>query len=106
MFVAGLGAVFFGITIGWMTYRIRRLKAGIPGLSDLIAILGAIGGATVLIFKSDVLFGWYSIGLLVGFFSYFAMGLGFLGRLEVLPRRPEQVPPTSTLDTQSDAHED
>lgn len=105
MFVAGLGAVFFGITIGWMTYRIRRFKAGTPGLSDLVAILGAIGGAAVLVFKSDVLFGWYSIGLIIGFFAYFAVGLGLLGRLEVLPRRSEQTPPASTPDTWSDAHE-
>lgn len=23
MFIAGLGALFFGLTIGWITYRIR-----------------------------------------------------------------------------------
>jgi hypothetical protein len=108
MFIVGLGALFFGLTIGWMTYRILRFRVGIPGFSDLIAILAALGGATVLaLFRSDVLFGWYSIGLLIGFFAYFAVGFRLFGKQEVLQPWPlEQIPPPSPPsppDTQPDS---
>jgi hypothetical protein len=105
MFIAGLGALVFGLTVGWMAYRILRLRAGASWLSDLIAILGVIGGAAVLAFlRSDVLFGWYGIGLVLGFFAYFAVGLILYGKQEVQPWRLEPIPPISTLDTPSDAH--
>jgi hypothetical protein len=55
---------------------------------------------------SDVLFGWYSIGLAIGFFGYFAVGLRLLGQQEVLPWQIPPIPPTSTLDSQSDAHKE
>jgi hypothetical protein len=80
LFIAGLGTVFFGFAVGWIAYRILRLRAGIPALSDFITILGAIGGAAVIaLFRSDVLFGWYAIGLVLGFFAYFAVGLMLYG---------------------------
>jgi hypothetical protein len=97
MFIVGLGAVLFGITIGWMTYRIQRFRVAIPGLSDIIAILAAIGGAAVLaLFRNDVLFGWYAIGLVIGFFGYFAVGLRLFGIQELQPWRLEPVPPPAT----------
>jgi len=105
-FFDGLGAILFGIVIGWMAYRILRLRAGFPGLSDIIAILGAVGGAAALaIVKSDV-FGWYAIGLVIGFFAYLAVGVVLYGKEEVLPWRPEQIQPTATPDTQPSADKD
>jgi hypothetical protein len=87
MFIAGLGAIFFGFTIGWIVYQLLRQRpgTGTHGLSDLIAIVGAIGGAAVLALKDEVLFGWYSIGLVIGFFAYLAVGM--------IPRRQQQEPP-------------
>jgi hypothetical protein len=105
MFITGLGALVFGLTVGWMVYRILRLRAGASWLSDLIAILGVIGGAAVLaLLRSDVLFGWYAIGLVLGFFAYLAVGLILYGKQEVQPWRLEQIPATSMPDTRSDAH--
>ena len=105
MFIAGLGALVFGLTVGWMAYRILRLRVGASWLSDLIAILGVIGGAAVLaLLRSDVLFGWYAIGLVLGFFAYLAVGLILYGKQEVQPWRLEPIPATSIPDTQSDAH--
>jgi hypothetical protein len=99
MFIVGLGALFFGLTVGWITYRILRRKAGAPWLSDLIALGGVIGGAAVLaFFRSDVVFGWYAIGLVIGFFAYFAVGVILYGKQEVQPWRLEQVSPASTSD--------
>lgn len=105
MFIAGLGALFFGLTIGWIAYRTLRLRASVASLSDFFAILGVIGGAAVIaLFKSDVLFGLYSLGLVIGFFAYFAVGLNLNGKQEVQPWRIEQIPSTPTSDAPSNAN--
>lgn len=105
MFIAGLGAFFFGLTIGWIAYRTLRLRSSVASLSDFFAILGVIGGAAVIaLFKSDVLFGLYSLGLVIGFFAYFAVGLILNGKQEVQPWQLAQIPPTPTSDAPSDAN--
>jgi O-antigen/teichoic acid export membrane protein len=97
MLIIGLGALFLGLTVGWIVYRILRLRAGFSGLSDIIAIVGVIGGAVALaLFRIDILFGWYAIGLAVGFFAYFGVGFWLYGKREVQPWLPEPPPPTST----------
>jgi hypothetical protein len=66
-----VGAVCFGLVIGWVAYRtIRRSK--VAGLSDLATVIGAVGGGAVTgIFpEKSSLFGLYCIGLAVGFFGY------------------------------------
>jgi hypothetical protein len=76
MFISGLGALFFGLVIGWISYRTLRLTAGTSVLSDVVIIIGAVGGAAVTaLFRSDVLFGWYCIGLTLGFFAYPGYGV-------------------------------
>lgn len=46
------------------------------GLSDIATVVGAVGGAAVTtLFDDGDAFGYYSIGLAVGFFAYFAVGL-------------------------------
>ncbi len=94
MFIAGLGAIFFGCAIGWIAYRILRQRASAAALSDFFTILGVIGGAAVIaLFKSDVLFGLYAVGLVIGFFAYLAVGLVLYGKQELQPWRIEQIPP-------------
>ncbi len=99
MFIAGLGAIFFGFTIGWIVYQLLRQRSATDphGLSDLIAIVGAIGGAAVLALRDEVLFGWYSIGLVIGFFAYIAVGMILRRQRGVPPWQEEQInpPPTS-----------
>lgn len=70
--VLGIGAVCFGIVIGWITYRTLRRTTDTK-ISDLAGVLAAVGGAAVTgLFKpGGAEFGWYCIGLFVGFFSYF-----------------------------------
>lgn len=99
MFIVGLGALFFGLMVGWIAYRILRQRTSASWISDLIALLGIIVSAGILaLFRNDVLFGWYAIGLALGFFSYFAVGVRLYGKQEVLPWRLEPVSPTSTPD--------
>ena len=68
-----LGAIGFGVLIGWYVYYINRYrKAGVE-LGDLATVVGIVGGAVILALfpaGSDP-FGAYGIGLFIGFFGYF-----------------------------------
>ena len=96
-FIAGLGAVFFGLMVGWIAYWILRLRAGTFVLSELLTLLAVLAGAAVIaLFNKDgTLFGWYSVGLVVGFFAYFAVGFVLYGKQEVQPWRDVLVPPAA-----------
>lgn len=68
-----LGAGGFGAVIGWYVYYINRYRKGDVQLTDVVTLVGAIGGAAIMALfpaKSD-LFGAYGIGLAAGFFGYF-----------------------------------
>jgi uncharacterized membrane protein YeaQ/YmgE (transglycosylase-associated protein family) len=66
------GAFAFGLVIGWFTYFVNRYRKGDVQLTDVLTIVGAIGGGAILtLFPEDTdLFGAYGIGLAVGFFAY------------------------------------
>ena len=69
------GALAFGVVIGWVTYRtLRRNKPN--GLSDIATVIGAIGGATItgLFPRESETFGYYGIGLFIGFVGYLIIG--------------------------------
>jgi len=71
--VMSVGAVCFGLTVGYFTYR-TLMRSKKTSVSDLTAVIGAIGGAAVTgLFNPDHgdLFGWYSIGLASGVAVYF-----------------------------------
>jgi hypothetical protein len=69
--MAVLGAICFGLVIGWITYRTLRRKEGAVGLTDLATVLAAVGGGAVTaLFDDAVVFGAYAVGLAVGFFGY------------------------------------
>jgi hypothetical protein len=67
-----VGAVCFGLVIGWVAYRTIRRSNKVAGLSDLATVIGAVGGGAVtgLFPEKSSLFGLYCIGLAVGFFGY------------------------------------
>jgi hypothetical protein len=70
--VVSIGAVSFGLVIGYITYR-TLARSPASGISDLAAVVAVIGGGTVTALfdpaKSDS-FGWYAIGLLGGMVIY------------------------------------
>jgi hypothetical protein len=72
------GALLFGAVVGWVTYRTLRRDGKHAHISDLAAILGAVGGTTVTSLfdyfsnKADAL-GWYMIGLFIGFFFFYLL---------------------------------
>lgn len=94
MFIAGLGVLLFGLILGWMAYRTLRLKAGTGVFADIVAVVGALLGAAIIaVFRSDVLFGLYSIGLALGFFAYVGIDLAFYGKQGGPPWRTVVLPP-------------
>lgn len=74
-----LGALAFGLVVGWITYRTLRRRTDAVALSDIATVIGAVGGAAVTaLFDNDDLFGAYSIGLFVGFFGYLIVAVTLL----------------------------
>jgi hypothetical protein len=67
------GAGCFGAIIGWYVYYRNRYRKGEVQMSDLVTVIGVLGGTAVLaLFPSGTdLFGAYGIGLVAGFFGYF-----------------------------------
>lgn len=67
------GAAGFGALVGWYVYYINRYRKGDVQFSDLVTVIGVIGGSAVLALfpAGSELFGAYGIGLAAGFFGYF-----------------------------------
>ena len=66
-----VGAVLFGVVVGWITYRTLVRRTDGVALSDIATVIGAVGGGAVVVhFNNPHLFGLYSIGLAAGFFAY------------------------------------
>jgi len=74
-----LGAALFGGVIGWVTYRTLRRTGDAVALSDIAAVISAVGGATVTgIFTGKDVLSWYFVGLFFGFFVFYLVAL-FVG---------------------------
>jgi hypothetical protein len=83
MDVVSVGALCFGLAVGYITYRTLVRREGGAQISDLAAVIAVIGGGTVTgLFdpQQGDAFGWYSIGLLVGMAVYFAASLKLRGK--------------------------
>ena len=81
--MAEFGAFAFGVVLGWFTYFTNRYRKGDVQFSDLTTLVGVIGGGAVTALFGDaktVLFGFYGVGLAVGFFAYFACLLWIVSR--------------------------
>ena len=71
--IQNVGAFAFGCVLGWFAYYVNRYRAGKISVRDLGTFLGAVGGAAVLALfpAKSALFGYYGLGLGVGFLAYF-----------------------------------
>jgi uncharacterized membrane protein YeaQ/YmgE (transglycosylase-associated protein family) len=77
--LATLGAICFGVVMGWITYRTLRRREGAAALSDIATVIGAVGGAAVTaLFETPDLFGGYCIGLFAGFFAYLVVAVNWV----------------------------
>jgi hypothetical protein len=78
------GAVCFGITVGYITYR-TLMRGEKSSIGDLTAVIGAIGGGAVTALydpHQGDLFGFYAIGLLIGTAVFFLLFLKVNGRVK------------------------
>ena len=76
-----VGALVFGLVIGWVTHRTLRRSSDKVALSDIATVIGAVGGGLVTqLFDDPALFGWYGLGLGIGFFGYFIVAFALEGR--------------------------
>jgi hypothetical protein len=76
-----LGAMGFGALLGWYVYYINRYRKADVQLSDLVTLVGILGGGAILALfpaRTD-LFGAYGIGLFAGFFGYFLVLIILVG---------------------------
>lgn len=74
MIVDTLGSLCFGFVIGWVTYRTLRRQGEIVAVSNIASVIAAVGGGAVTAVFAKELFGWYCIGLALGFFVYMVLG--------------------------------
>ena len=77
-----IGALCFGISIGFITYRTLVRTVDNTGIGDIATVIAAVGGAAVtgLFDPSSDLFGWYAIGLLLGIATFFLVYWGMNGK--------------------------
>lgn len=77
MVVLNIGSVCFGLVVGFITYRTLVHSNDKASISDLAAVLAAIGGGavTALFPEGTDAFGWYAIGLAVGVAAYLIVAL-------------------------------
>lgn len=71
--VAYIGAVLFGLVIGWFSARLLA-RRGAAHVSHIAAVIAVAGGGYVTVMSGDRgLFGMYAIGLFAGFILYAAV---------------------------------
>jgi hypothetical protein len=71
MSMLGSGPFWFGVVIGFVTYRTLKHKKD-AGISDIASVIGAVGGATIvkLFPTGSDRFDHYAMGFAVGFFLF------------------------------------
>ena len=71
MSMLGSGPFWFGVVIGFVTYRTLKHKKD-AGISDIASVVGAVGGATIIkLFPTgSERFDHYAMGFAVGFFLF------------------------------------
>ncbi len=71
--VESIGAACFGVVTGYVTYRTLARSTASPQVSDIAAVVAAIGGGAVTALfpqRDSDAFGWYAIGLPIGMAVY------------------------------------
>jgi hypothetical protein len=81
--VISIGAVCFGLVVGYITYRTLARKQD-AAITDIAAVISALGGAAITTWfdngqPSDS-FAWYAIGLLGGMALYLWLSLKINGK--------------------------
>lgn len=77
-----IGALCFGVVTGYIAYRTLARSVDKAAISDLATVIGVVGGGVVtgLFAPRTSMFGYYSIGLLVGMTAFFVLFAVINGR--------------------------
>ena len=78
-----IGALCFGVVVGYITYRTLARTTDKAAITDLASVIGAVGGGTALTLWGPAdgsLFAVYSIGLVIGMAVYVILSLAIRGR--------------------------
>jgi hypothetical protein len=77
-----VGALVFGLVVGYITYRTLMRTADKTAVSDLASVIGAIGGGAVtkLYEPASNSFAYYAFGLAVGMAVFFVLFLILNGK--------------------------
>jgi len=75
MVVVGyVGAILFGLLIGWLTARLLARRGAAAHVSHFAAVVAAVGGGYVAVKSHNLgVFGLYAIALVAGFAGYVAL---------------------------------
>ena len=65
------GPLLFGVVLGWVTYRTLRRDGKHAHISDIAAVVSALGGTAVTGLVDKLAIGWYLTGLFDGFFLFY-----------------------------------
>jgi hypothetical protein len=73
--VDDIGALCFGVVIGYITYRTLIRSTEKAAISDLAAVIAAVGGGaiTALFKPGTTSFAAYAVGLLAGMAAFFVL---------------------------------
>lgn len=100
-----VGSICFGVVIGWITYYTMRKNTKERALADIMVIISAlIGPAVLAVFPAptdeakETMFGYYGIGLAMGFFTYYIVFVlllwkapeKLLAAMTIVPTRSEE----------------
>jgi len=82
--MGNVGAVIFGVVVGFITYRTLVRTTDKAAISDLATVIAAIGGGVVtsLFDPAGNRFGWYTIGLAAGMAGFFLLFWAMNGKEE------------------------
>jgi hypothetical protein len=71
--MTAVGALVFGLVVGFITYRTLVRTAAKAAVTDLVAVVGVLGGGVVtnLYDPAGSPFAWYAIGLALGMAAFF-----------------------------------
>ena len=77
-----VGALVFGLVVGYITYRTLMRTADKTAVSDLASVIGAVGGGAVtkLYDSAGNSFAYYAFGLAIGMAAFFVLFLILNGK--------------------------
>jgi len=92
-----VGAICFGVLVGWVTSRALYRRGDLYALSSIAGVTAAVGGAAATALLGREMFAWYGVGLFDGFFLRLMLGLTTFRESDWLGQAEASARPTATI---------